>query len=85
MSALAGHIYPVQIDWSRIIADLKTAGCTRYRIAAILGVSQPAVERWEEGSEPRHAMGTAILALHAQLCGPPDTQQKLCNGEEYKP
>ena len=75
---LIGHIYPARLDWPGIITDIKAAGCTRYRIAAILGVGESTVQGWEQGSDPRHSMGVAILALHEQLC--PDTTEKRCNG-----
>ena len=76
MSAvLAGYIYPARMPWVQIIADLHAAGCTNYRIAAIFGITVSTVDRWEEGSEPRHSYGTAILALHAQIC-PELTQQR---------
>ena len=77
MSAvLAGHIYPIKMPWPEILADLNSAGCTRYRIAIILGVGQSTVQGWEDGSDPRHAMGQAILALHAQIC--PLATEKRC-------
>lgn len=81
MSAvLAGYIYPVKVDWVKILADIKATGCSRYRIAIILGVGQSTVQNWDEGHEPRYAMGEAILMLHAQLC--PDATIKRCNAPE---
>lgn len=74
---LAGHIFPVKMPWPEILHDIKTAGCSRYRIAIILGVGESTVEGWENGSDPRHAMGQAVLMLHATLC--PNATEKRCN------
>lgn len=76
MSAvLSGYIYPARMPWVQILKDLHAAGCTNYRIAAIFGTTVSSVDRWENGSEPRHSYGTALLELHEQIC-PNLTQQR---------
>jgi hypothetical protein len=74
--ATPGAIYPVKMPWPAILADIYAAGCTRYRVARILGVGESTVEGWEGNSDPRHAMGMSLLALHEILC--PNTPEKRC-------
>jgi hypothetical protein len=61
--------YPVLIDWKRCLAELRTEGWTPYRVAHHLGADPPTVYSWEQGSEPRHSYGAALLVLHRTICG----------------
>lgn len=81
-TSLPGAIYPVKMPWPAILADIYAKACTRYRVAQILGVGESTVQGWEDGSEPRHAMGVAIIALHELLY--PDTPEKRCMRPEVK-
>lgn len=70
MSAvLAGHIYPLKIDFARCLRELREKGCTPYRVSQILCVDPPTAYAWEKGAEPRHSYGTALIALHLSICG----------------
>ena len=82
IATLPGAIYPVKVPWPEILADIYATGCTRYRTARILGVGESTVEGWENGAEPRHAMGASILALHELLY--PDTPGKRCMRPEVR-
>lgn len=55
-------------DWFRIIADLDRAGVPNAKLAKLLGHSESTVNRWKQGSEPKHSDGELIIALHHQLC-----------------
>lgn len=73
MSAvLAGYIYPDPVDWPLALKQIYATGATRYRVAKVLGVGESTVQGWEEGAEPRHATGQALIQLRSLLCaGPP--------------
>lgn len=51
------------------MADLVGAGWGPYRVSLCLGVALSTVQNWAEGGEPRHALGDALLRLHAMVCG----------------
>ena len=88
--ALIAAIYPKPIPWPLVLQQIYSAGGTRYRVAKILGVGQSTVEGWEDGAEPRHAMGESLLELRDLYCpGLPrpvgsSTPEKRCNGLSYK-
>lgn len=57
-----------KIDWARIMAELKAAGCSRYRVALTLGVADASAKNWCAGGEPRYGLGAALLKLYAEKC-----------------
>lgn len=59
--------YPRE-DWFRLLTDLQRAGVSHAKVAAILGISLGTLDGWKRGSEPRHCLGQALKALHAQHC-----------------
>lgn len=63
-------IYPVRIDWSRLMRELRQFGWTPYKVATTMCADPPTAYAWEQGAEPRHSYGAALLALHAAVCGP---------------
>lgn len=64
-----GDVYPVLVDWKRLLQEMRAAGWTPYKVALTLGADHPTVYSWEQGSEPRHSYGAALLRLHALVCG----------------
>lgn len=73
MSALATQafeaIYPVKIDWARLMRELREFGWTPYKVATTMCADPPTAYAWAHGAEPRHSYGAALLALHAAVCG----------------
>jgi len=59
--------YPRE-DWFRLLTDLQRAGVSHAKVAAELGCSISTVIRWKSGTEPLHAAGQALKALHAEHC-----------------
>lgn len=61
----------MNIDWQRVVLNLRSAGLTYAWIAHRLGMenSRP-VQRWAcgTGAEPRFSVGLELLNLHADLC-----------------
>ena len=76
------HVQTVGVDWREVLRDLASAGVSRYQVAEILETEPSTVQRWAEGSEPRHSTGMAILTIHARFCGETITQLRL---DEAKP
>jgi len=58
-------IFPPEIDWARIMTDLRVRGITPYQVAQYIGSSVCAAQNWERGGEPGYAYGVAVLELHA--------------------
>lgn len=65
------------VDWRGVLADLRAAGISGYRLTEYLLTSRSTVQGWEEGSEPRHSYGVAILEVHEHFCGAARTRQRL--------
>ena len=76
------HVLRRVVDWRGVLADLRAAGVSGYRLTEILLTSRSTVQGWEEGCEPRHSYGMAILEVHAHFCGAARTHQRL---EQAKP
>ena len=66
-----------RVDWIAVLADLRGAGVSGYRLAAIMLISRSTVQRWEEGGEPSHSYGAAILEVHERFCGRDCTLQRI--------
>ena len=60
-----------------MLADLRAAGVSGYRLTEYLLTSRSTVQGWEEGCEPRHSYGAAILEVHTHFCGVEKTRQRL--------
>jgi len=65
------------VDWPVVLRDLASSGISGYRVAQILDIEQSTVQRWADGSEPRHSAGMAILQIHSQYCGSDTTQLRI--------
>lgn len=75
-------IEPPSIDWSLIIRDMLEAGCSKYRIAASLGVHVSHVQHWAQThTDIRYGYGRALLRMHAHICGAALTTQRITEGE----
>lgn len=66
----AFDVYPVRIDWARLMRELRQFGWTPYKVALTLTAEPQSGYDWEKGQEPRHSYGAALLALHRAVCGP---------------
>lgn len=71
------HVLRRVVDWRGVLEDLRAAGVSGYRLTEYLLTSRSTVQRWEEGSEPRHSYGVAILEVHTHFCGAARTQKRL--------
>lgn len=58
----------VKRNWRVIIEELKAKGYNAYKISLAIGARLPSVQLWENGSEPKHSAGEALLDLHRQVC-----------------
>jgi hypothetical protein len=65
----AEMVYPLLIDWARLMRELRAAGWTPYKVAMTLCADHPTAYSWAQGSEPRHSYGAALLNLHRSVCG----------------
>ena len=65
------------VDWRGVLADLRAAGVSGYRLTEYLLTSRSTVQKWEAGSEPRHSYGLAVLEVHTHFCGADRTRQRL--------
>lgn len=70
-----------RVDWRAVLEDLRGCECSGYRLAALLGIEWSTVQRWLQGSEPRHSYGVAILEVHTRFCGAAMSQQRLCEAK----
>lgn len=64
---------PKRHDWPTLIADLRCAGMSYYKIALSLGVDHKTIRRWGNGVEPLHIDGERLLCLHAEMMAPRET------------
>lgn len=74
-------IRPTAIDWPRLLGDLaylvgdELPGTTAREpatlgtLAAFLAVPRSTLRGWQEGTEPRHTDGEALVAVWANLSG----------------
>lgn len=70
-----------RVCWLDVLADLRAAGVSGYRLAAIMLISRSTVQRWEEGGEPSHSYGMAVLEVHTRFCGHQQTLQRIQSAE----
>lgn len=52
-------------DWPKIIKEIEASGITLYKLASMLGKQLVQVQRWRDGSEPRHHEGEMLLRVLA--------------------
>jgi len=60
----------VRVDWFRVLADLQHLGLTNLDVSQRLNIPNRTVGGWKnEGAEPRHSDGEALLALWREVTG----------------
>lgn len=52
-----------RVDWFKVLVDLSRCGTRSLAIANRIGVSKTTVERWGQGSEPRHEDGEMLVRI----------------------
>ena len=54
------------MNWKQIISDIIDSGLSEQEIAAIVGTTQPTINRIKTGvvNQPKYEMGVALVALH---------------------
>ncbi len=59
------------IDWFRVVTDLERSGLTQAQIGEAIGRSAATVNNLKSipGTEPRFAVGMALLGLWQERCG----------------
>lgn len=70
-----------RVVWRDVLADLRAAGVSGYRLAAIMLISRSTVQHWEGGGEPSHSYGAAILEVHRRFCGATCTDLRIHQAE----
>jgi hypothetical protein len=64
-----GWVPRPKIKWGRILADLREAGCSCYRVSQEMGVALSTVVYWRQCEDIGYANGRGLLRLHAKYCG----------------
>lgn len=57
-----------ETNWAQIMFELRGRGICTGRVARHLGVQHSVATNWSKGGEPKHAVGEALLDLHAEYC-----------------
>lgn len=70
-----------RVDWAAVLADLREAGVSGYRLANIMTISRSTVQHWVDGGEPTHSYGVAILEVHTRFCGSERTNLRITQSE----
>jgi hypothetical protein len=63
------NVYPLKIDWGRLMREMRAAQWTPYKVALTLGADHATAYSWEKGCEPSYSYGAALLSLHRSVCG----------------
>lgn len=66
-----------RVEWAAIIADLRDAGISGYRLADILCLDWNTIKHWRDGGEPTHSRGVALLEVHTRFCGRERTNLRI--------
>lgn len=68
----------IDVDWGRLIDDLKSRGVLLADIAREIDCSMGSLSDLRNGGiqEPKFSRGTALIALHARYCHVPPVRQK---------
>lgn len=70
-------VYPLDINWPQIIADIAERGVVPGRQAISLGKERSTLQRWKSGHEPKFGNGHSLLILHSKVCGIELTTQRM--------
>ena len=80
---LSIDVFPINPDWSVIIADMKEMGLSYSRQARAIGKEQSGVQcYYQEGVPPRFPEAHALLILHSKICGIELTRKRLEEAKE---
>lgn len=74
-------IYPKQVNWRRILDDMKEHGLSYSAQAEALGRGWSSYQCYLDGGEPRYGNGAAILRLHVNICGIELTMRRIEEAE----
>ena len=55
----------------KILSEIKETGISDYKIAVLVGTSQPQICRIRNGQNPRYELGEKINQLAKQICSVP--------------
>jgi hypothetical protein len=78
---VVSEISKKKLDWRAILQDIRAQGTSIYLAAKILGKPESTLQSWLTGKhEPSYSHGTALLTLHAAVCGE-DATKKRCTEE----
>lgn len=58
-----------QVDWFRVISDLKCLGYSTYQIAAATAIPQSTLIGFKSGSEPRFSDGEILIEYYRAMTG----------------
>jgi hypothetical protein len=71
------YVYPREINWVRIIEDIKKESGTYSIVCKALGTPWSTLQGWRQGAEPGFTAGTGILLVHSHVCGKEKTQRRI--------
>lgn len=71
------YVYPKVLPWEQIFNDLIRNGCTQSMLANLMGVKVSTLQRWCNGTEPKHGIGEAIIVIHRRYCGVELTERRI--------
>lgn len=58
-----------QIDWQKLLAEIKATGISDYKIAQCCDIQQTQLDRILNGSEPKYRVGILLIGLHEVMTG----------------
>ena len=58
----------------KILSEIKDTGISDYKIAILVGTSQPQICRIRNGQNPRYELGEKINQLAKQICPAPSLE-----------
>ena len=61
--------YRAEVDWLRVLADLRHLGMTDLEVGKRIGVPRRTVAGWKNGGEPRFGDGMALARLWMAMTG----------------
>ena len=78
---LNDYCYPKIVPWNRVLCDLMDSGLTASAICELIDVQWSSLQRWRDGTDPKHSIGNAILRLHKRHCGAELNARRLAQAE----
>ncbi len=56
----------MRVNWFRLLTDLKRAGLSMYAVADLTGIPRTTISNYQNGGEPKHYNGEALVELWLQ-------------------